>query len=88
MQDELPLALVEEGAEGEIAADQGEKKEEAEGFEQPAGVYEIGGGSPGSVGIVRGLEWLRGSGAGVLAGGLVRSWRMGRTGHGVRVGFL
>ena len=37
MQDELPLALVEEQAEGEIAAEERRKDGEGDGFDEPDG---------------------------------------------------
>ena len=36
MQDELPLALIEEQAEGEIAAEERGNNGEGDGFEEPA----------------------------------------------------
>lgn len=77
MEDELPLALVEEDAQGEIAADEGEEKDQAESFEQPAGIDDLGIGVEG-VGIGVG----RGFGRGRRGGALTRSGRSG-TGHGV-----
>ena len=41
VQDELPLALVEEQAEGEIAAEEGRENGEGNGFEQPDGARRL-----------------------------------------------
>lgn len=38
MQDELPLALIEEKAESEIAADDGHEHSSADGFDEPDGI--------------------------------------------------
>ena len=40
VQDELPLAVREEGAEGEIGAEEGDCEDGGEGFENPAGLDE------------------------------------------------
>lgn len=53
MQNELPLALVEEDAEGEIAADESKQNHQAGRFEQPAGIDDLGIGVEG-VGIAVG----------------------------------
>ena len=41
MQDQLPLALIEEKAEGEIAADESRKDREGDGFDQPDGIDDL-----------------------------------------------
>ena len=62
MQNELPLALVEEQAESEIAADQSRNHGEAIALMSQAGLTTSGGAGRGEVGLA-GLEVGRGIGA-------------------------
>jgi hypothetical protein len=61
VEDELPLALIEEGAEAEVAAQEGRHDDEGKRLDEPAGVYNLGVGIEG-IGVM-GLVWGRGSGA-------------------------
>ena len=59
MENELPLALIEEQAEGEIAAEESRADSNGDGLHEPEGVYDFRW-SAGWRGV---LAWLR-SGAG------------------------
>ena len=63
MQDELPLALIEEQAEGEVAAEESHDDGDDDGLHEPEGTYDFRR-SAGWRGV---LAWLR-SGAGHESG--------------------
>ena len=80
----MPLAAREENADGGVGAEEGGGEDNAEGFENPAGIDEFDhlGGSGGALGGEPGERVVAGLQAGLLTGGWLGAGGLGVVGHG------